>query len=159
MRWALLWSSLWLLGCWNIVGQSVGWYLNGARVMAVLATVGLLLVWPAARLSQTVRGGHERTTWLVAEAAAITLLIQFALWPLAVLGRWHLTAPLEMTATLLAWATLAALLVGWGRRSGNRASLIVMLILVALLLLTPLLPAGWNDWAPILRIWTLGARA
>ncbi|WP_428387922.1 hypothetical protein [Mucisphaera sp.] len=151
MRWVLFWSSLWLLGCWGVVGLTLGWMGTGARVMVLLVTTALLLLWPIGRLSwlDTPRPAPGSTAHCrpVAEALVVLILAQFVLWPLSILGRWPLEANLWLSVILLGWMLFAA---AWVRLGLLRGSLVRTMIAAGLCLVFFLLPLlALSDRVPL----------
>ncbi|MEQ9454990.1 MAG: hypothetical protein RLN76_10415 [Phycisphaeraceae bacterium] len=154
MRWVIFWSSLWLLGCWGVVGATLGWVGTGARVMAVMTAAAILLLWPIARLSwmpplDERRFSSDSRLRPALEACALIVLIQFVLWPLGLLGNWPPVANAMVTAVLLGWALFAAALLRLGQRGGGMRRSGLAALLCAVVLVLPvahgLIAAPWAE--------------
>ena len=132
----LLWC-LWLLGSWGVAL----WRYNLAQagqLMMLSIMAGLLLVWPAYRLSEGTRrdtskdalsrssgdsgdnsggssGGRVLMDW-----ASLLIVCQAVFWPLQVVNHWPWYQAQWLNVSLAAWSFAAGLLIVWGS-SGAKA--------------------------------------
>lgn len=178
----LLAWCLWLLGSWMMaLGQGTP---QAVRAMMLLVMVGLLLLWPALRLSQDRRWAPNRllTGWdapagvamlpppgpfsVLMDWLGMALIAQAVVWPFKITASWTLSQTLWVNAAVLSWSLLVAALVAWGvqqRRGLLRTA--TMLLCVALFLGEPLLmslapsTASIANWrmhiSPLQTIWHL----
>lgn len=176
----LLWC-LWLLGSWAVVRwQAPPMALE--RWMLLAAVVGLMVAWPAVRLSQRrlpvgrlgrrpgVVASRLRRQWqlmdLAVEWLCLALVFQAVVWPLSFVAHWGLSQTLWMNAAMLAWSFAAAALVAWGCvfahgawRGVAMAGCLLLLagepVVVALLtLVTSSWHGGWGV-SPLPTLWVL----
>lgn len=156
----LLGWCFWLLGVWGVAlrmaptGAAVRW-------MIMLAVVGLMLVWPAVRLSLGGRrpqhgmlwddvGGEHRQpltgdapSLILVEWLCLMLIFQAVVWPVRWVAHWSFEQAAWVDAAVAAWSLVAALLVAVGVRLGRGlARAAVMLLAVALVVVEPLLVAA-----------------
>jgi hypothetical protein len=138
----LLAWCLWLLGSWMVARRME--YPSTAmavRLMMLAVMVGLVVLWPALRLSQDrwvpffMAGGRAaagggpaggRThaarrggdPWSVlSDWVGLAAVTQAVIWPFTFTAGWTLTQTLWMDAAVLSWGFLAAAMVAWGVRS------------------------------------------
>jgi hypothetical protein len=81
-------------------------YQMGSVAMIQIILVGVSLLWPATRLSQSRPRRVIAATWM--DLAAVMIPAQAAIWPMPLLARW----PLEVSAALAAWTAGWSVLVG-----------------------------------------------
>jgi hypothetical protein len=156
----------WLLGAWGAAWLSDS-SVPRVRWMMFAGAFGLMLVWPAFRLSQQVRSdepGHGGLQVLL-DWFALIGVYQAVIWSLHLLAGWPLVRGLWLNGAVLAWSLLAALLVaaarrwpfGWARALG-------MLACIALVFAEPTaiwlaVVAGGEAWSmrisPIQALWEL----
>lgn len=157
---------LWIAGSWGLALLN-GSLLPAARWLVVQALVGLMLVWPAVRLSWprgSVRRLRPAGVW--GEWLALMLVLQAVIWPVRLIAQWRVDQALWVAATLAAWSLLTAALVAVGvhaRACGARA--LVMFGCVALVVGEPAalalaVTAGWTEgWPmqanPLVPLWAL----
>ncbi len=161
-----LWSC-WLLGSWAII-LGMKHHVTVARGMAFAGVLGMMLCWPALRLSlgPTEHQGSEAATVRPArvflEWSSLFFIFQAVLWPLRTAARWELAQTLWLDAAIAAWGLITAAIVAWGCRSllpNHRVWAMVGCVL--LLLGEPVLMAmtGSAAWfmrvSPIQVIWVL----
>jgi hypothetical protein len=161
---------LWLMGVWALLFLTIGWSPLAYRWMVFAAIIGLMGLWPAARLAQDHRGPGSRLIVLV-DWICLLLVFQAVLWPMRIVARWSWEQTLLVDAAVASWSLLTGLLIAWGRTfatAGMRT--VAMLACVGLLLLEPaalLLNAvannvAWNELpnlrvSPLQAIWELTA--
>ncbi|MEM9415028.1 MAG: hypothetical protein AAGA29_06050 [Planctomycetota bacterium] len=108
----------WLLGSW-----ASSWLadtgLPRVRWMLFTGLLGMMLVWPALRLSQPVharepgRGAAQAfLDWL-----AMVLVFQAVIWSLRLIAGWTIARGYWLDAAFVSWTLLTAVVVGWGRSS------------------------------------------
>ncbi len=128
---------------------TVGAYGPAARIMLVVVAVGMVVLWPMARLSQA---SPERNSLLpmLADLIVVQLPVQIVVWPLYVLANWPRDIIHAVAAIMGVWGVLAggviALALG-GRpvtlvrdpRLGGRVGWMVLVLV--LLLSAPLVEA------------------
>ncbi len=123
---------LWLLGVGLLAWLVDGW-IPAARWMVLLAVVGLMLVWPAIRLSE---GGMRLTlpaVWV--EWLCLILVFQAVVWLLRALSGWRMDQTVWLDAAVAAWSLLTAAVVGLGVRWPRAWPRTVAMVLCALLVL------------------------
>ena len=121
----------WLLGSWAMswvaeTSNALRMFQYGTsapvvRWMLLSGLLGMMVVWPAYRLSQPThprepgRGALQAfLDWL-----AMVLVFQAVIWSLQIIAGWTLARGLWLDAAVLAWTLLTALIVGWARTSGS----------------------------------------
>ncbi|XAM01446.1 hypothetical protein OT109_08625 [Phycisphaeraceae bacterium D3-23] len=110
----------WLLGSWGAAWLAdTG--LPRVRWMLFAGLLGMMLVWPALRLSQPVhvrepgRGGAQAfLDWL-----AMVLVFQAVIWSLRLIAGWTIMRGYWLDAAFISWTLLTALVVAWGRTSAS----------------------------------------
>jgi hypothetical protein len=156
----LLAWCLWLLGNWTAT-LVVFWAVPARpamRWMMLSGALGLLVFWPALRLSQGAPApslGQVLRDWL-----SLNLVFQAVIWMLWYTNQWKAGQTFWLDAAIICWSLLAGALLGWGTRfPRGRARVTAMalcLLLVfaepAVLLLGRHLEAAWR-----MRISPLGA--
>ena len=156
----------WLLGAWGAAWLSAS-SVPRVRWMMFAGSFGLMLVWPAFRLSQEVRSdepGHGGLQVLLDWLAMIGVY-QAVIWSLHLLAAWPLVRGLWLDGAVMAWSLLTALIVaaarrwpyGWARLVGM--SLCVALVFAEPVLLWLVVISGGEAWAmvvsPIQAFWEL----
>jgi len=133
--------SFWLLGCWAI-SSLIDQGLPRIRWMLLTCVLGLMLAWPALRLSQRPDPKHPGTgagqallDWL-----AMILVFQAVLWSLHIIAHWPADRSLWLDGGIAAWTLLTALVVGWARTTPGWVTRIIAMILCIALAL------GWPMW-------------
>lgn len=130
----------WLLGSWGAAWMAdTG--LPRVRWMLFAGLMGMMLVWPALRLSQPVhprepgRGaGQAFLDWL-----AMVLVFQAVIWSLRLIAGWSIERGYWLDGAFLAWTLLTALIVGWGRTMPTHAGrLCAMALCLGVVLAEPL---------------------
>jgi len=147
------------------------------RAMMLLVMVGLLLLWPALRLSQDRWASQSRTMMLLSGRSGpisvlmdwlgLALIAQAVVWSFKITANWTVHQTLWIDAAVLSWSLLAAALVAWGVQwRGNIPRAVAMLLCVGLFwgeplvysLMTPRL-ADSPPWrmriSPLQTIWHL----
>lgn len=159
----------WLLGSWGVAVLS-DTATPRARWMLLAAMLGLMLAYPAVRLSQGPNPdepGRGALQVLLDWLAMITVF-QAVLWSLHLIAAWPLVRGLWLNAAVLAWSLLAALIVGWARLFNIGAvRLLGMALCIALVLAEPLTlwvagvypgSAGWLlRVSPLQAVWEMSA--
>lgn len=111
---------VWLLGSWGLAVLAD----NGVpmvRWMLLSSLMGMMLVWPAARLGQEVhphepgRGSLQAfLDWL-----AMIVVFQAVIWSLRFHAGWSVERTLWLDASFAGWTLVAACIVGWARAVPN----------------------------------------
>ncbi|MFW6059091.1 MAG: hypothetical protein ACODAQ_02855 [Phycisphaeraceae bacterium] len=127
----LVWC-LWLAGAWG-VSMLLSSSVVAARWLVVTSVVGLMLVWPAARLSE----GRERVTMpgVLVEWLCLVLVFQAVIWPLRIISDWRMDQTAWLDGAVAAWSLLTAAVVAMGmqfRGAGARMAAMVLCVLVVL---------------------------
>lgn len=104
---------LWLAGAWG-VALWFGSPVPAARWLIVLALMGLMLIWPAVRLSGL--GGSVSAGAIAAEWLCLVLVLQAVVWPLRLVAHWRIDQALWLAGALAAWSLLTAALLAVGVR-------------------------------------------
>ncbi|MEM1445805.1 MAG: hypothetical protein AAGF84_07115 [Planctomycetota bacterium] len=129
---------LWLIGVWSLLLVTIGWSPLAYRWMVFAAIIGLMGLWPAARLSQDHRGPGARTIVFV-DWFCMLMVFQAVLWPMRIVARWSLEQTLMVNAAVASWSLLTGLLIAWGRSFGTAGMrTVAMLACVGVLVLEPL---------------------
>lgn len=161
---------LWLIGVWTLLLVTIGWSPLAYRWMVFAAVIGLMGLWPAARLSQDHRGPGARTIVFV-DWVCMLVVFQAVLWPMRIIARWSLEQTLMVNAAVASWSLLTGLLIAWGRSFGTAGMrTVAMLACVAVLVLEPLalllnaaaIGTAWSDLpnlrvSPLQAVWELTA--
>jgi len=186
-RWLLLGWCFWLLASWllmwsiespprspvivqdlNAAGEAITVMRMGypadafARLvqgMLQMTMIGLLLAWPAWRLS--VSGRREAALETGADLAAMLLVTQVVILLVNALVRWSWRRLMLIDATFVVWGALVGLIVWFGRKqAGGAARTAAMLACAAVVL------GGWMAamllgtreplwWSPLFMLWQL----
>lgn len=153
---------LWLLGAWGVALLSSSG-IPAVRWTVLASVIGLMAMWPAARLSQAeqiddTRRRPQAALAILLEWLCLVLVFQMVIWPLRIVADWPVRQALWLNAAVAAWSLLTAAAVAWGRQF--RTSLgrtvmmaVCMLVLVgepALMALTPS-----SGPSPLRFVWTM----
>jgi hypothetical protein len=156
----------WLLGAWGAAWLSSS-SVPRVRWMMFAGSFGLMLVWPAFRLSQQVRSdepGHGALQVLLDWIAMIGVY-QAVIWSLHLLAAWPLVRGIWLDAAVMAWSLLTALIVaaarrwpyGWARLAGM--GLCIALVFGEPVLMWLAVLNGGQPWSmrvsPIHTFWEL----
>lgn len=156
----------WLLGAWGAAWLSDS-SVPRVRWMMFAGSFGLMLVWPAFRLSEQVQNdkpGHGSLPvfldWL-----AMVGVYQAVIWSLHLLAAWPLVRGIWLDAAVLAWSLLTALIVAAARRwPVGWARMVGMGLCIALVFAEPIaiwaaVISGGQAWpmfvSPIQAFWEL----
>lgn len=157
-RLLVIYGCGWLLGswCWMLwqdgaVG-AVGW-------MILNAMIGLMLVWPAWRLSQAAEPDDSPTRIVLMDWLYLQLLLQITLWPLRLTADWSLTHTACIALVLAIWPLATAGIVAWAWPREHRW--MGMAACVGLVLIWPMAeawgiwPSSLAGWSPLTLLWNL----
>ncbi len=131
---------LWLLSSWWIT-LGVSSPAPAARWMVFASLIGLMLLWPAWRLSQAARVGPDGhllaigAGQVLVDWATLNLVFQTIILPLRLTAGWTMPQTLWLDAAVMSWSLVSALFVGWGCRSwigGHRAAAMGLCLLLVL---------------------------
>lgn len=132
----LVWC-VWLLGNWFIHGALEGW-VGGPSMRWVLisAIIGLMLVWPAIRLTDPTP--HRGALLTLADGLAMLAVFQLIIlrlildWSDGWLVRtgWSLPRALLIDAVAVSWSLVTAMWIDLGRRCGPAGRTIAMALCV-----------------------------
>lgn len=86
---------------------SVGAYGPAARIMLVVVSVGMIVLWPMTRLSQASPERNSLVSTLV-DLIVVQVPVQIVIWPLHVLANWPLDIVAAVAAMMGAWGVLTA---------------------------------------------------
>lgn len=159
----------WLLGSWG-----VAWFSDTAvpraRWMLLAGLLGMMLAYPAVRLSQSPnpdepgRGAMQVLfDWL-----CLISVFQAVLWSLHLIAAWPLSRGLWLDAAVVSWTLLAALIVGWARLYASSViRTLGMALCIALVVAEPLVlwltgtRPGSEGWllrvSPLQAVWELSS--
>ncbi|MEX0775617.1 MAG: hypothetical protein WD042_07860 [Phycisphaeraceae bacterium] len=161
---------LWLLGSWCATllltsGKPT------VHLMMYACLTGMMLLWPALRLSQGYTARRGLTRWVggspdetredphrpppadrpgpavrlarvFRDWISLYLVFQAVIWPLVITAEWSLAQTLWLDAAVGAWSLLTAAFIGWGALSGRGAlRCLAMAFCVLLVVGEPLLEA------------------
>jgi hypothetical protein len=156
----------WLLGAWGAAWLS-DTSVPRVRWMMFAGSFGLMLAWPAFRLSQQVRSdepGHGALQVLL-DWIAMVGVYQAVIWSLHLLAGWPLIRGVWLDAAVLAWSLLTALIVAaarrwpfsWARTTGM--ALCIALVFAEPVALWLVVISGGEAWSmrvsPIQAFWEL----
>lgn len=156
----------WLLGAWAAAWLS-DTSVPRVRWMMFAGSMGLMLVWPAFRLSQQVRSDEpgRGAVQVLLDWLAMIGVYQAVIWSLHLLAGWPLIRGIWLDAAVIAWSLLTALIVAAARRwpiGGARTigmALCILLVFGEPVLLWLVVMAGGEAWSmrvsPIHAFWEL----
>jgi hypothetical protein len=129
------------------------------RGMLMSLAAGLMLIWPAWRLtfSSSEAAGRETTI----DWAALWLVAQVVVWPVRLLADFSLGRLLAMDAAIAIWGAAAALAVWLGRRSESSIARAAAMITCAILAVGAWPAANWTGrpelagYSPLHVLWAL----
>lgn len=129
-----------------------------ARWMLQSALVGLMLIWPALRLSQRTPPMPSLAT--AVELLGLLIVLQVVVWPIHLTRRvWSIEQAVAMDVALAFYATLAAVAVDVGRRGGHwrRTGAMAACVAMALggIVVAPAETSATPWHSPPLAIWSL----
>ncbi|MBZ0172383.1 MAG: hypothetical protein K8E66_08395 [Phycisphaerales bacterium] len=145
-------------------------YRPAARILMALIVVGMCVLWPMLRLTQTVAckspGGHVARDLVVVLLPALTLT-----WPQVVLADWPAEVVAALTVLLIGWGTMTGVvLLCWRRRGseGVPGRLVAMAVSLGMVAVAPMVlwragvlgtsppteaaTPGWM-WTPVTSAW------
>lgn len=156
----------WLLGAW-----AVSWLIDTSvprvRWMLFAGSLGLMLGWPAFRLSERVRPGSmlRGVAVVLFDWLAMIGVYQAVIWSLHLLAGWPLSRGLVLDAAIAGWSLLTGLIIAAARLwPGVAARWVGMVLCVALVLAEPVmvwasLASGGEAWSmrvsPVQALWVL----
>lgn len=156
----------WLLGAWAMAWLS-DTSVPRVRWMLFAGSFGLMIVWPAFRLSErntSDRVGGSASPVLL-DWLGMILVYQAVIWSLHLIANWPLVRGLWLDAAVVSWSLLTALIVAVARRwPFALARTVGMLLCIALVFAEPVAlvladVAGRDGWAmrvsPIQALWEL----
>ncbi|MEM9346277.1 MAG: hypothetical protein AAGB26_06655 [Planctomycetota bacterium] len=156
----------WLLGAWGAAWLS-DTSVPRVRWMMFAGSFGLMLVWPAFRLSEQAepeKPGYGSMQVLLDWLAMIGVY-QAVIWSLHLLAAWPLVRGIWLDAAVMAWSLLTALIVAAARRwPHGLARLVGMGLCIALVFAEPVavwlaVISGGEPWqmvvSPIQALWEL----
>ena len=156
----------WLLGAWGAAWLSAS-SVPRVRWMMFAGSFGLMLVWPAFRLSQRVRPGEpgHGALQVLLDWLAMIGVYQAVIWSLHLLAAWPIVRGVWLDAAVIAWSLLTALIVatarrwpqGWARTAGM--GLCIALVFGEPVVIWIAVLAGGQPWSmrvsPIQAFWEL----
>jgi len=158
---------LWLMGSW-VMALVADTSVPRVRWMLFAGSFGLMLVWPAFRLSERTRerGVGVATLAILLEWFALIGVYQAVIWSLNLIALWPFVRGIWLDAAVVAWSLLTALIVAAARAwPGAAARMIGMLLCIALVFAEPVLIwasvvfAGGQGWSmrvsPVQAFWEL----
>ena len=159
-------GSGWLLLSWILVIglkqpllPTVHTWLPGVRMMLVMASIGLVVVWPMAAMT-TARAMRPGRT--LRESIILLILAQLIIWPAGLVTAWTPGRTSVLALALIGWGLVAAAVTAWGRvrpRAMERMAamsicLLIMLVAVIISLADP--STTWAiPWSPATNLWSL----
>ncbi len=130
----------WLLGAWAAAWLS-DTSVPRVRWMLFAGAIGLMLVWPAFRLSERVDPGQmsRGALQVLLDWLALVTVYQAVIWSLHLIAYWPIQRGVWLDAAVLAWSLLSALIVAVARLwPGAPARWIGMTACLALVFAEPL---------------------
>jgi len=156
VRLLLIAWALWLLVAWATQWTTHGIGPAAVRGLMFAAAIGMLAVWPAARLSQLSSVGGVLLDWL-----ALNALWQAVIWPMMSMMRWPIGQAVWLGVGMAAWSLWAGWIIATaGRWHGGRVRTAAMGLCVALLIGEPAVMAvTGGSWrmivSPVGALWAL----
>ena len=135
----LLWC-VWLLGSWVVSLWTDAAVQPAVRLMIFAAALGMLLLWPALRLSQALAQVRRRRARPAIYAAVLwdwtclCLVLQVVIWPLYFSASWALSQAIWLDVVLLSWGLIVGLLIAVGLTLGTAAARLGAMLGCALLI-------------------------
>jgi len=129
--------------------------LSGDRVFAVRGMVfacalGVMVLWPAFRLSQDMgvgrRGGSGGLYRVLLDWWSVVLLLQAVLWPLRMAGGWGVWQTVYLSGAIAGWGLLVGIIVAVGCRSRVGFHRVLAMMCCVLLLLGEPVFMGLLNW-------------
>ena len=163
----VLWC-FWLLGAWAAAWVS-DTSIPRVRWMLFAGSFGLMLVWPAFRLSERIKPGRvgDAVGPVLLDWLALVGVYQAVIWSLHLIAVWPLVRGLWLDAVIIAWSLVTALIVAVARLwPGAAARSLGMLCCIALVFAEPVAVWAWvvsgsEGWSmrvsPIQALWELTA--
>jgi len=157
---------VWLLGNWLIHGRMENWVAGPAmRWVLLSATLGLMLIWPALRLTDSsphrsprVVIGDLLAMWLIFQVIVLRLLLDWSGGSLVRTG-WSLPRALLIDGVVLTWAITTAMWIDLGRRCAGTGRTLAMVMCVVGTFAGTLAAGVRSDTAlalsPIRSLWEL----
>ena len=141
----LAWS-LWLLGSW-VISLQMDSILPAVRWMIFSSLFGLMLLWPAFRLSQDCSiapGDNDDATgksrailpkYIFLDWLRLNLIFQSVIWPLQITARWWVAQTALLDAAVASWTLMVSVIIAWGcaARGGMQRTVAMLLCLLLLL--------------------------
>lgn len=139
VRVVMLGWCLWLLGSWAVT-LTLDSPVAAVRWMVFSAFTGLVIVWPAVRLSQGngPNGGeprHGAISTVVADWLCLMVIFQAVVWPLSLVARWTWQQALWIDAAMVSWSALAGAVVALARQVESGAARAAGMAVCVLLML------------------------
>ena len=104
---------VWLLVVWAMLWTQMSVGLAAVRWLVFAGAVGMLLIWPAVRLSQWGAVGAVLLDW-----AALNVIWQAVIWPLKEIARWPIEQVVWLSLAMAAWSLGTGALIGFGAGRG-----------------------------------------
>ena len=106
----------WLLGAWAAAWLS-DTSVPRVRWMLFAGAIGLMLVWPAFRLSERVEPGRmsRGALQVLLDWLSLVTVYQAVIWSLHLIAHWPMQRGIWLDAAVLAWSLLSALIVAVAR--------------------------------------------
>lgn len=124
----LLWTGYLLLAAFGTLLSAqalgvprAGQFTWGARSLLVLMAIGIVVLWPATRLSQALPERQGKA--LLADLFVVVLPVIAILIPLPLMTAWSFPVAGGLGVMLVSWSTVAAALIWLGWRSGSTWSI------------------------------------
>ncbi len=128
------------------------------RGMLMSMIVGMGLIWPVVRLSQSSIGGLG----VLYDWMGLMLVSQIVIWPMRIMLGWSLGRTLVIDLQLAVWTAAAGVMIWLGTRPGaNGLTRGIAMLWCTLLLLGGLPMAAWTGsldyayWSPLYTVWSL----
>lgn len=163
---ALLWAIylmigalLTIFGVASLGTPSPNRYEYACRAMLIIVGVGLSVLWPMTRLSQSPPRRPVRA--MLADAASLLAPTQAVILPMKLLTDWPMDLVFAISLSVIAWTMLAGVVVAHGSASTNtltRAALMALTVIVVAAAPTVwlasgasshLLPQWWGMLSPV----------
>ncbi|MFN3166718.1 MAG: hypothetical protein ACE37H_06600 [Phycisphaeraceae bacterium] len=139
LRFVIVAWCFWLLGAWAIAWLS-DTSVPRVRWMLFAGSFGLMLVWPAFRLSQRSEPGDLTSSAVVVllDWLAMVTVYQAVIWSLHLIAGWPLARGAWLDAAIVSWSLMSALIVAVARLwPGAWARLLGMWLCIALVFAEP----------------------
>jgi hypothetical protein len=115
-----------------LVGTSIDHYIHATRWLLFACMFGLMIMWPAMRLSQEIdpRLAPSQILW---DWFSLNLAFQVVIWPMKVSAQWNTAQTLWLDAAMAVWSLLVGVVLAWAMRRGTGRDRIAGMVICVLI--------------------------